>query len=81
MSEYRSADQRCIECEKFEPGDAVRYIPGHAHGDRGHPDCEDGRVSSENGYSVFVRFNKTVEKLGWDGTTSQGCDPRDLVKI
>ena len=41
----------------FEPGMRVRYVPGHAHGDVRHADCEDGRVSSNNGKYVFVRFN------------------------
>lgn len=67
----------------FSIGDRVRYIPGHAHGDRGHPDCEDGRVSSlgPEGVNVRVRFDKYVARFGWDGATAQACDPDDLVRI
>ena len=68
-----------MRLEDALPGVPVRYIPGHAHGDLAHPDCEDGRVSSTNEVFVFVRFNKTVAKLGWEGTTSQSCKPEDLV--
>jgi hypothetical protein len=65
----------------FQPGQRVRYVPGIAQGDSSHPDCEDGAVSSANAVSVFVRFDKQVAKLGWDGTTSQSCNPNDLIKI
>lgn len=54
------------------------YVPLHAHGDVNHPDVEHGAVSSFNGHSVFVKFDKQVQKFGWDGTTSQACDPSDL---
>lgn len=65
----------------FSPGDRVIYIPMHAHGDRGHPDCERGCVSSvsTSGLHVFVRFNAHVARLGWDGATSQSCDVDSLV--
>lgn len=72
MSKYQAKD--------FQPNEEVIYIPNHAYGDRTHPDCEWGRVSSVNHKYVFVKFNKTVAKLGWEGTTSQGCDPTDLEK-
>jgi hypothetical protein len=68
-------------CRRFEPGMRVRYVPGHAHGNSTHPDCEDGRVSSQNGHSVFIKLDKTVKRLGWSGTTSQSCDPSDLVPV
>lgn len=68
-------------CSRFAPSDRVRYVPGHVHGDAGHADCEDGAVSSQNGHSVFVKFDKQVARIGWEGTTSQGCDPADLVKL
>lgn len=72
---------RLYACCQFADGIRVRYIPGHARGDFDHEDCEDGAVSSQNGYSVFVRFDKQVAKFGWDGATSQGCNPTDLVKL
>ena len=65
--------------DNFQNGDRVIYIPGHANGDRGHPDCERGTVSSANEHSVFVRFDAQVAKFGWDGTTAQGCHRQDLL--
>lgn len=65
----------------FPPGARVRYIPGHAHGDRGHPDCEDGTVSSLGPNNVRVRFDKHVARFGWDGATAQACTPDDLVLL
>lgn len=32
----------------FQAGDRVVYVPTHAEGDRNHPDCERGKVSSVN---------------------------------
>ena len=69
-------------CEKrFRPKTRVIYIPTHAKGDRKHADCEHGAVSSFNGTTVFVKFDKQVANLGWEGTTAQGCNPNDLVKV
>ena len=31
-----------IEATSFSIGQRVRYVPGHAHNDQKHPDCEDG---------------------------------------
>lgn len=50
----------------FKPGEMVRYIPYHAKGDRGHPDCEDGIVSSTNDWFVFVQY-----KLGGPGIATK----------
>lgn len=68
------------ERTNFEPGDDVTYMPSQAHGDRYHPDCEQGRVSSVNDKYVFVKFNAKVARLGWEGTTAEACDPNTLVK-
>jgi len=57
----------------------VAYVPLHANGDLKHPDVERGAVSSKNHVNVFVKFDKQVKKFGWEGTTAQACDPRDLV--
>lgn len=60
----------------FEPGDKVRYVPNHAHGNVNHPDCEDGIVSSTNDVNVFVRYYyHAVLK-----DTAQSTSPEDLVK-
>lgn len=65
----------------FRLKDRVIYIPGHAEGDFRHPDCEHGSVSGVGGPpdTVFVKFDKQVERLGWDQTTSQSCRPEDLI--
>lgn len=57
----------------FPPGSRVRYIPMHAHGDRGHPDCEDGIVSSCNHENVFVKYGGKQ--------TAQATDPEDLIRL
>jgi hypothetical protein len=64
----------------FTPGQHVKYVPTHAHGDPSHADCENGVVTSvkelhrpgesQTQTIVFVRFS---------GCTSQGCDPENLV--
>lgn len=59
-------------------GDRVRYVPGHANGDAEHSDCEDGTVSSIGSVNVFVKFDKHVERHGWEGATAQACNPEDL---
>lgn len=65
---------------KFQAGDKIIYVPMHADGDRNHPACEHGVVSSvsENG-TVFCRFfypDGTLRTV----SNSEGCNPRDLVK-
>lgn len=56
----------------FKPQQRVAYVTMW-NGER-----EFGTVSSVGAVSVFVRFDKQVARLGWEGTTSQSCDPRDL---
>ena len=58
---------------EFKPGDHVRYIPNHAHGDKHHPDCEDGIVTSTTDLYVFVRYGRKV--------TSKATNADDLVKL
>lgn len=69
-----------MNTKQFSPRARVAYIPSHANGDVSHADVEHGFVSSlsQNGKTVFVKFDRQLEKFGWDGTTSQGCDPSDL---
>lgn len=66
------------EVRELKPGQRVRYIPGHAYGDISHPDCEDGKISSIGTIAVFVKFDKSVGRHGWDGATPQGCNAEDL---
>jgi hypothetical protein len=70
-----------IDIKLATPGIRVAYIPGHAHGEINHPDVEHGTVSSNNGKNVFVKFDKAVSRLGWEGTTSESCCPGDLVLL
>lgn len=65
--------------EEIHRRQRVAYVPTHADGDLNHPDVERGAVSSTNHKYVFVKFDKHVAKFGWDGATSQACDPSDLV--
>ena len=69
-----------MKLSDFKPGDRVVYVPNHAFGDKNHEDSIKGTVSSVNGYCVFVRFDQQVEKFGWEGTTAQGCQLRNLEK-
>lgn len=61
-----------LDTDDFKPGQNVTYVPYHAHGDRGHKDCEHGVVSSTNDTYVFVRFSVNG--------TAQACKPDQLVK-
>lgn len=63
------------------PNTRVIYIPLHANGNMDHPDSEKGTISSSNSKYIFVKFDKQLNKFGWKGTTSQSCDPNDLVVI
>ena len=64
---------------EIKSGMRVVYVPTHAFGDLKHPDVEHGTVSSCNEHYAFVKFDKQLNKLGWAGTTSQSCNPEDLV--
>jgi hypothetical protein len=61
-----------MQLSDFKPGMRVLYIPGHAHGDWEHPDCEDGVVTSVNDFFVFVQFGAVKENA---------CYPYYLVKL
>lgn len=62
-----------MKLDDFKAGMRVAYIPMH------DPEAkEHGKVSSVGSKYVFVRFDEQVDKLGWDGATSQACDPSDL---
>jgi len=42
--------------DDIHEGMRVLYIPHHAHGDRAHPDCQRGIVTSKDATYVFVRY-------------------------
>lgn len=56
----------------FKVGQAVRYVPVHAHGDANHENCENGIVTSINDEYVFVLYNL-------EGSTSQATNPDNLI--
>lgn len=70
-----------MKLEDIEVRMRVAYVPTEADGNLNHPHVERGAVSSKNGKYVFVRFDKQVEKFGWEGATSQSCNADDLVKL
>jgi hypothetical protein len=68
-------------------GQRVRYIPGHARGDREHPDCEDGIVRSFSPkgqpfvvYDNAVRGRMLTLELA-EPWTAACTDPDDLVPL
>lgn len=81
MTTEHDAFHMMTSADFFHTGERVMYIPLHAHGDQNHHDVETGTVSSVNAIVVFVKFDKQLAKFGWDGTTSQACDPRDLIPL
>lgn len=68
-----------LTLSEIQPKMRVAYVPAHAEWDKSA--IEYGTVSSKNDKYVFIKFDKQLEKFGWDGTTSQSCDPNDLVAV
>lgn len=66
----------------FKKGDQVLYIPRHAKGDKNHPDCEKGIVSSTNYKFVFVKYDNAmcIMTTGDEPYTSKATNPEDLIK-
>ena len=60
-------------------GMRVAYVPAAAEWDRSA--IEYGTVSSYKCNFVFVKFDKQLQKFGWNGTTSQACNIENLVGI
>ena len=70
--------------DDFEKGQRVLYVPRHAHGDFGHPDCARGVVSSTNDHWVFVKYDNLECRhmiTGNEPYTAQATDPGDLIHI
>lgn len=74
MKQNKPLNIRSAKASDFKAGDRVEYIEFDGTADP-------GTVSSVNDKYVFVRFDKHVAKFGWDGATSQSCDPNDLSMI
>lgn len=74
-----------MKIAEFSKGMRVRYVPGHAHHDVNHEDCEDGVVSSRNdGGVVFVKYDNPIipyMKTGDEAYTAESTNPRDLVPL
>ena len=68
---HKPLNIRAAKASDFKPGQRVEYVEFDGPADP-------GTVSSTNDKTVFVRFDRHVNKFGWDGATSQGCDPNDL---
>lgn len=58
-----------------DKGKIVSYIPGHANGNRSHPDVEHGNISSWNDKVIFVRY----VRRGIPQLTAAATSPEDLV--
>jgi len=69
----------------FKQGDEIIYIPYHANGDKNHPDCERGFVTSIKGDTIFCRFYIKNGKSDFYGlrtiANSEGCNHRDLYFV
>jgi len=67
---------------KFKMGDIVVYVPTHAEGNSGHPDCEEGFITSvdEEGKTAMVRFWSKSDGMRTLRTTANGerCDLANL---
>jgi hypothetical protein len=53
------------------PGIRVCYVH-YIHG-REEPTRDYGTISRLTEHYVFVKFDRQVEKLGWENTTAQAC--------
>jgi len=58
----------------MSPGDRVIYVPNHADGDRRHPDCEHGAITSIGEFTgyIFVLFDGDLRP--------KACYPHNIVK-
>jgi hypothetical protein len=55
-----------IELTETDIGRKVIYVPNHANDDAGHPDCEEGVITSINDTAVFVRYGSDYGSKGTD---------------
>ena len=70
-----------MNLQDAKPNLRVIYVPSHAFGNLKHKHVEYGTISSINKKYVFVKFDKYLNKFGWDVTISQSCDPIDLQVV
>ena len=72
-----------MKSSDFKRGERVKYIPTHAKGNRHHPDCETGVVSSTNKFVVFVKYDNADQIMvtGDEPYTAAATSPEDLIKI
>ena len=63
----------------FYRGQQIVYIPNHANGDKGHPDCERGFVTSANEQTVFCRFwHRSDPGILRNRSNSESCRVEDV---
>ena len=67
------------QLKDFKAEDNIIYVPMHAEGNKNHPDCEHGYVTSTNSKFVFCRFYDKHDRLR-TVANSEACRPEDLVK-
>ena len=61
-------------------GTQIIYVPSHAKGDKAHPDCEAGFVTSVNGDMAFCRFWRKTPPYDLRTTScSESTSVADLV--
>ena len=67
-----------MNIKDIRPQQRVTYVPFSSTRDIQHKDAESGIASSVTHTRVFVKFDKQIEKLGWNDTAAQACDPEDI---
>lgn len=70
-------DMQTLLLESHE-GDRVRWVPDEANGNADHDCCQDGTISRFDGQRVIVKFDKAVERDGFDAAQEVAIDPRTL---
>lgn len=67
--------------EQIKPEMRVLYSPALEIMAGDYKCIQIGEVSSKNDQYAFVKFDKQVKRIGWNGTTAGACDPGDLAKV
>lgn len=80
MNDVIEKTKRILKNE-FRKGDRVTYTPTHTSGNKNHPDCRHGVVSSMHDGYIFVKYDNKVQKMvtGDEPYTSQATSRKDLV--
>lgn len=67
----------------LKPGDQIIYIPTHAKGDKNHPDCELGFVTSIplDSKSAFCRYWSKYDSDALRTTANSEATPMDMLQL